>query len=141
VRSTPGAGSVFRVRLFLPRSARGARRQPAAPKARRGYEGPRRKILVVDNEEADRDLLVHLLEPLGFELRTAASGHDALDLLAAGYLPDAMLVDLAMPGIDGWETIRRMRKLEADAKVAIVSANAFDKGWTTTPASRPRTSS
>ena len=61
----------------------------------------------MDNEEADRELLVHLLEPLGFELRTAASGHDALDLLAAGLAPDAILMDLAMPGIDGWETIRR----------------------------------
>jgi CheY-like chemotaxis protein len=80
--------------------------------ARRGYEGPRRRILVVDNEEADRELLVHVLEPLGFELRTAASGHDALDLLAAGHRPDVMLMDLAMPGIDGWETIRRLRQLE-----------------------------
>ena len=40
-----------------------------------------------------------------------------------------MLVDLAMPGIDGWETIRRLRALpQVNAKVAIVSANAFDKG-------------
>jgi CheY-like chemotaxis protein len=96
---------------------------------RRSYEGARRKILVVDNEEADRELLVQLLEPLGFELRTAASGHDALDLLAAGLMPDAILMDLAMPGIDGWETIRRLRRLgHVEAKVAVVSANAFDKG-------------
>jgi CheY-like chemotaxis protein len=84
---------------------------------------------VVDNEEADRDLLVMCWRRSGFELRTAASGHDALDLIAAGYRPDAMFVDLAMPGIDGWETIRRARKLGlVDAPVAIVSANAFDKG-------------
>ncbi|WP_395350348.1 response regulator [Variovorax sp. UC122_21] len=84
---------------------------------------------MVDNEEADRELLGHVLAPLGFELRSAASGHDALDLIAAGYRPDAMFVDLAMPGIDGWETIRRARRLGlADAAVAIVSANAFDKG-------------
>jgi len=48
---------------------------------------PRRKVLVVDNEEADRELLASLLEPLGFEVRTAASGHDCLDLLAAGLQP------------------------------------------------------
>jgi CheY-like chemotaxis protein len=74
-------------------------------------------------------LLVHLLEPLGFELRTAASGHDALDLLAAGLQPDAIFMDLAMPGIDGWETVRRIRRLPGvAARIAIVSANAFDKG-------------
>ena len=132
VRSTPGEGSLFCVRLFLPRvhDAAGASGRPAPVQpARRGYEGPRRRLLVVDNEEADRELLGHVLAPLGFELRSAASGHDALDLIAVGYRPDAMFVDLAMPGIDGWETIRRARKLGlVDAPVAIVSANAFDKG-------------
>ncbi|WP_432727355.1 hybrid sensor histidine kinase/response regulator [Variovorax sp. W6] len=132
VSSTPGVGSLFCVRLFLPRvheTATGSGRALPVPRARRGYEGPRRRLLVVDNEEADRDLLGHLLAPLGFELRSAASGHDALDLVAAGYRPDAMFVDLAMPGIDGWETIRRARKLGlTEASVAIVSANAFDKG-------------
>ncbi len=135
VRSTPGAGALFCVRLFLPRvhDAAGSPGRSAPPqqqqRTRRGYEGPRRRLLVVDNEEADRELLGHVLAPLGFALRSAASGHDALDLVAAGYRPDAMFVDLAMPGIDGWETIRRARRLGlADAPVAIVSANAFDKG-------------
>ncbi len=152
VSSTPGQGAVFRVRLFLPRvheATAGAQGHGASsggspgpvsvpsaevPMPRRGYEGPRRQLLVIDNEEADRDLLVHLLQPLGFELRTAASGHDALDLLAAGYRPHAVFVDLAMPGIDGWETIRRARALLSaargsghDTRFAIVSANAFDK--------------
>lgn len=131
VQSTTGVGSVFRVRLFLPHVHEvpvTSVRRLHTPRVRRGYEGKRRRLLVVDNEEADRDLLVHVLAPLGFELRTAASGHDALDLIAAGWHPDAMFVDLAMPGIDGWETIRRSRALGLDeAAVAIVSANAFDK--------------
>ncbi len=134
VLSTPGQGSVFRIRLFLPElhdssatahgaSIRTARRQP------RGYEGVRRKILVVDNEEPDRELLVQLLQPMGFELRVAASGHDCLDLLAAGYQPDVIFMDLAMPGIDGWETLRRISRMGCvDTHLAIVSANAFDKG-------------
>ncbi|HSV60914.1 MAG TPA: ATP-binding protein [Variovorax sp.] len=131
VQSTLGQGTVFRLRLFLPRMHEASAdavlpRRPAA--SRRSYEGPRRRILVVDNEEADRQLLVDLLAPLGFELRTAASGHDALDLIAAGLRPDVMFVDLAMPGIDGWETLRRARGLGlASTAVAIVSANAFDK--------------
>jgi CheY-like chemotaxis protein/anti-sigma regulatory factor (Ser/Thr protein kinase) len=127
--STPGRGSLFRVRLFLPEVHQALVPVPEQRQPPRGYEGPRRRILVVDNEEADRELLVALLEPLGFELRSAASGHDALDLLAAGVQPDAVLMDLAMPGIDGWETIRRLRRLpHFHAKVAVVSANAFDKG-------------
>jgi len=128
VHSEPGRGSTFVVRLFLPQ-VHGVTSRAAAPARPRGYEGERRRLLVVDNEEADRELLVQLLEPLGFELRTAASGHDALDLLAAGLAPDAILMDLAMPGIDGWETLRRARRLPGGrARVAIVSANAFDKG-------------
>ncbi|MGH6626568.1 MAG: ATP-binding response regulator, partial [Burkholderiaceae bacterium] len=136
VSSMPGVGSVFRVKLFLPEVHASALPRPAAkawPRSRRGYEGARRRVLVVDNEEADRELLVNLLEPLGFELRLAASGHDCLDLLASGYRPDAILMDLAMPGIDGWETIRRVRDLggrfePACEHIAVISANAFDKG-------------
>lgn len=128
--STPGQGSVFRVRLFLPEVHSSALPKAVPAPLRRGYAGERRRILVVDNEEADRELLVQLLEPLGFELRAAASGHDALDLLVAGLQPDAILMDLAMPGIDGWETVRRLKRMPhlQGAKVAIVSANAFDKG-------------
>ena len=133
VSSTPGVGSVFHVKLFLPEVHGDALGKAAAPvavqaqRARRGYAGERRRILVVDNEEPDRELLVQLLEPLGFELRQAASGHDALDLLATGYRPHAIFMDLAMPGIDGWETLRRVRQMRLDVQCAIVSANAFDK--------------
>ncbi|MBU0587692.1 MAG: response regulator [Gammaproteobacteria bacterium] len=141
VTSTLGEGSVFLVKLFLPevhvtqiaQGGTGASRhdwpRSLTSRPRHGYTGPRRRVLVVDNEEADRELLASLLQPLGFELRKAASGHDCLDLLAAGYRPDVILMDLAMPGIDGWETIRRLRALgHGRAHIAIVSANAFDKG-------------
>lgn len=143
VSSTLGVGSLFKVKLFLPevRVTAGAvgalslsgssadMPRSLVSRPRHGYAGPRWRVLVVDNEEADRELLVNLLQPLGFELRIAASGHDCLDLLAAGYQPDVIFMDLAMPGIDGWETIRRLRALgNTQAQIAIVSANAFDKG-------------
>jgi anti-sigma regulatory factor (Ser/Thr protein kinase) len=69
VQSTPGVGSLFCVRLFLPRvhdAMAGTGRPLPVQRGRRGYEGPRRRLLVVDNEEADRDLLGHVLAPLGF---------------------------------------------------------------------------
>ena len=144
VTSTPGVGSTFKAKLFLPEVSSALDASVYSPaskhqnrlfvrRPRRGYTGARRRILVVDNEETDRDLLVKLLQPLGFEVRLAANGHDCLDLLAAGYAPEVILMDLAMPGIDGWETIRRLRVLLADSPypapfIAIVSANAFDRG-------------
>jgi signal transduction histidine kinase/DNA-binding NarL/FixJ family response regulator len=144
VTSTPGLGSVFKVKLFLPevRMPLGATVYSPASKhqnrffvrrPRVAYTGPRRRILVVDNETADRELLTQVLQPIGFEVRSAASGHDCLDLLASGYQPEVILMDLAMPGIDGWETIRRVRDMWAHnpapaPHIAIVSANAFDRG-------------
>jgi CheY-like chemotaxis protein len=101
---------------------------PAAAAPRGGYAGARRRVLVVDNEEVDRALLAGRLEGVGFEVVQAATGHAALGLLHESRF-DAILMDLAMPGIDGWETIRTLRRQRlSDAPVAIVSANAFDKG-------------
>jgi CheY-like chemotaxis protein len=134
VRSTPGQGTVFSVRLFLPELHGAAARRVALPAPVMGYEGPRRRVLVVDNEESDRELIARWLQPLGFEVMLATSGHDALALLdgvvpGSERAPHAVFMDLAMPGIDGWETLRRLRAGGwAALPMAIVSANAFDKG-------------
>ena len=125
-----GAGTLFRIRLFLPELAGTAVERAVAPRARSGYLGARRTVLVVDNEEVDRALLATLLEPIGFVVEQAASGDAALARLRAGDAPDAILLDLAMPGLDGWATARAVRDegLAAGAPIAIVSGNAFDKG-------------
>jgi signal transduction histidine kinase/purine-cytosine permease-like protein/FixJ family two-component response regulator len=129
-------GTLFRIRLFLP-EVRGVRVDRELPrKPRIGYAGARRCVLVVDNEEVDRDLLASVLLPLGFLIRQAASGHECLDLLqacadtpGAPESPAAILMDLAMPGIDGWATLRAIRERGLSAApIAIVSGNAFDKG-------------
>lgn len=128
VHSAPGEGTRFRIRLFLPEVRAAAAERVLPRQVRIGYAGPRRRVLVVDNEEVDRGLLVDVLAPLGFDVRCAASGTECLKGVEA-LRPDAILMDLAMPGIDGWETIRRLRaQAGCMAPVAIVSANAFDKG-------------
>ena len=120
------SGTLFRVRLFLP--ALPGSRAPKAMPVRGAYAGPRQRVLVVDNEEVDRTLLARRLDALGFEVLQAASGQAALGLLFEQRV-DAILMDLAMPGIDGWDTIRALRRQAlSNAPVAIVSANAFDKG-------------
>ena len=131
VRSNPGQGACFVVRLFLP-----SLESAQLPSAQRnlwqmpsGYVGPRRTVLVVDNETADRQVLQQLLGQLGFGVEQAASGMQALQRLGQGLRPDAILLDLAMPGIDGWETLRRIRAMPwGQMPCAIVSANAFDRG-------------
>ncbi len=124
--SGSGSGTLFRIRLFLP-ELRGAR-MPAPAVPRVAYVGARRRVLVVDNEEVDRTLLARRLGALGFDVVQACSGAAALGLLHEQHV-DAVLMDLAMPGIDGWETLRTLRRQRlSDAPVAIVSANAFDKG-------------
>jgi len=128
VSSTPGEGTLFRIRLFLPQvhSVQAARELPRINRI--GYVGVRRRILVVDNEKVDRDFLQSVLEPLGFHVEQAASGYEALQVIPR-FSPHLVFMDLAMPGIDGWETIRRIRRQHlSDAHIAIISANAFDKG-------------
>jgi signal transduction histidine kinase/CheY-like chemotaxis protein/purine-cytosine permease-like protein len=123
-----GGGSVFRVRIFLPQ-LHDAQADSTLFRARRvGYRGVRQRILTVDNERVDRELLVNLLEPLGFVVGEAASGEQCLDVLGE-FQPHLIFMDLAMPGIDGWETIRRLRAAGFRAvPLAVISANAFDKG-------------
>ncbi|WP_066341384.1 hybrid sensor histidine kinase/response regulator [Azohydromonas lata] len=136
-RSTPGEGSTFTLKLFLPQVD--APPPQAVRGARRGYLGPRRKLMVVDNEAPDRELLLNLLQPLGFEIHQAASGPEAIALWPT-LRPDALFMDLAMPGLDGWQTLQRLRALGLadDAPVAIVSANAFDRGLDNDPGVRAR---
>jgi CheY-like chemotaxis protein len=114
------------VRLYLPQIHN---LQAASPHIRRvGYVGVRQRILIVDNEATDREFLASVLEPLGFQLAQAASGQDCLDLIPR-FKPHLICMDLAMPGIDGWETIRRLREGGlSDAEIVIISANAFDQG-------------
>ncbi len=133
VSSQPGQGTTFQIRLFLPQ-VRVSELSPVlhARGTRTGYTGQRQRIWVVDNEEADRGLLVRILEPLGFDVMAFESGLDCLAMLRHGpaaMKPDAIFMDLAMPGLDGWGTLQAIRAEGlSQAPAAIVSANAFDKG-------------
>src|ERR671919_508841 len=67
-------------------------------------------ILVVDDEPAVRDALRRALELEGYDVELAADGAEALALLEDGSEPDAVLLDVLMPGVDGLEVCRRLRR-------------------------------
>ena len=81
----------------------------------------RRRILIVDDAEGIRTYLAHLLEAKGYDVDTAKDGRNALALLEGGAAPDAVLLDIMMPGIDGIETLRRIRQFNLDLPVIMLS--------------------
>ena len=126
-KSELGKGTVFKMNLFLPQTFRADDVVPILNQSRVGYLGKRRKVLVVDNEDVDRELVINILEPLGFEMAEAATGQECLDVYPT-FKPDIILMDLAMPVMDGWEASYIIRKIQqADTIIGIVSANAFDQ--------------
>lgn len=136
VQSVMGQGTTFKIKLFLPQVSSPIL-EARQPLAKTGYEGSRRRLLIIDNESIDRQLFAARLEPLEFEVMQASHGDAALqmlDVLPPSEWPDAIFLDLAMPGKDGWMTLQALRHLEKvvgidqSTPVAIVSANAFDRG-------------
>ena len=126
VESKPGWGSRFWFEIALPLAS--AAVAPVTLRPVVGYEGPPRRVLVVDDNAANRAVLVELLAPLGFELAAAADGAAGL-AAAEKFLPDLVLMDLRMPGeIDGLEATRRLRRTPRGAalRIVVVSASAYD---------------
>ncbi len=91
-------------------------------KSRRGSKEARRpRILVVDDAEGVRSYLASLLEVGGYDVDTAEDGRRALALLEGGAAPDAVILDVKMPGWDGLETLRRVREFDEDLPVVLLS--------------------
>jgi len=83
-------------------------------------------VLVVDDLEANRKLMDAVLSPRGFTVHGTESGEDALAWLAQ-QLPDIVVLDIQMPGIDGYETCRRIRGDERTAFLPVVMVTASGK--------------
>jgi CheY-like chemotaxis protein len=82
-------------------------------------------ILVIDDDRLIRDLLLAALRRHGHEVLTASSGREGLDLFRKRR-PDCVLLDLYMPEMDGIEVLRRIRAMEAEASVIILTGRATD---------------
>ena len=82
-------------------------------------------VLAVDDIPLNLLLVQKMLSKFNFQMRTAANGQQALDAVAA-QKPDLILLDLMMPGIDGFEVIRRLRADPATADIQIVILSALN---------------
>jgi DNA-binding response OmpR family regulator len=78
------------------------------------------RVLVIDDEPGMRSLMRRGLGLAGFEVQTAEDGELGLEVVNA-YLPDLVLLDLMMPGLDGFETLERLCALELRPKVIVLS--------------------
>ncbi|MDI1450970.1 hybrid sensor histidine kinase/response regulator [Polyangium sp. 6x1] len=124
VESTPGAGSTFAVTLRLPVVAESFSANDARPAEEiTGYEGPRRVVLVVDDNEGNRAFLRDALGPLGFEVLEAEDGARAFAAIEARQ-PDLVLLDLALPDVSGDEIARRLRLRPALVTLPLVASSA-----------------
>jgi CheY-like chemotaxis protein len=93
-----------------------------APDQRAPDGGPYR-LLVAEDRETNRLLLVRLLQPLGFEVREAANGQDAVELWQA-WRPHLVWMDMRMPVMDGCEATRRIKAMPGGQDTAIIALTA-----------------
>ena len=84
------------------------------------------RILVVDDQSANVRVVTALLERHGYVVTAASSGKDALQA-ATGEVPDLLLLDMMMPGMDGFEMIRRLRANPDLSRMDIIVVSAIDR--------------
>ena len=118
--STPGQGTI--VTVFLPRSSaapsRGGGAADTAPPLPRGH------VLVVDDDAMVRETVLGALAMLGCRTDVASDGAMALRLLQDGLRPDAVLLDFAMPGLNGAETASRIRATHPGLPIVFMTGHA-----------------
>lgn len=113
LQSTPGEGSTFTVTLPRELPAETALER-AAPRA-----AAERRVLVVDDDEGTRRLLRFELEPYGLTVLEASDGREAL-AVARDQAPDAILLDVVMPRLDGWGTLRALKSSPDTRSIPVI---------------------
>ena len=81
----------------------------------------RKNVLIVDDEPSIRDSVGRILERRGFLVKTASCGKEAFDLVAV-FKPDVVLLDIIMPGLDGYEVCKQLRRDFPTVKIIYFTA-------------------
>lgn len=124
VSSQLGVGSTFGFEIDIPEATAIADVSSTQLSAAiTGYEGVRRRVLVIDDCDDNRSVIVNLLMPIGFYLIEAINGQEGLEK-ALQFQPDLIIADLVMPVMDGFEMIRQLRQLVAFQTTPILASSA-----------------
>lgn len=125
LESKRGAGSCFRVSMML-----GEIPGPSLPaqlsRKVNGYNGPRRSILVVEDDPGQRQFINSLLGSLGFEVHAVPNGEAGVSGCADRHF-DLAVLDISLPGMSGWDTAIQLRQCcSDDLRIMMLSANASE---------------
>ncbi len=123
VESTLGRGSIFWFELDLLAVDSPQKNKKCSEKFIKGFNGTNKKVVVADDRRENRSVLIHLLQPLGFEIIEAVDGQDCLNK-ALEFQPDCILIYLVMPVMDGFEAMRQIRKLPQLQNVVAIGTSA-----------------
>jgi signal transduction histidine kinase/DNA-binding NarL/FixJ family response regulator len=123
VESGLGQGSIFWFEVDLLPASEWTVQNAASSRNAIGYQGERRKILVIDDHRDNCQVVVGMLKPLGFKVTEAVSGQAGFDA-AIDLQPDLIITDIAMSGMDGLEMTRRLRELPDFAQTPIIASPA-----------------
>jgi two-component system cell cycle response regulator DivK len=93
------------------------------PHSRLIFFNPMAKILLVEDNEMNRDMLSRRLERKGYVVAIALDGQQAVDM-AASEAPALILMDMSLPVLDGWEATRRIKSNEATKRIPVIALTA-----------------
>lgn len=124
LQSSPGSGSTFWFNVELPIVTEWANTSTIDDRGKiRGYTGSEKKVLIVDDKEVNRAVVVEVLTPLGFNCAVANNGEQGL-AVAEQFQPDLILTDLVMPMLDGFEMTRRLRQISTLKNTIVIASSA-----------------
>ena len=86
-------------------------------------KGPARKILIVEDNEDNRELVVKVLRNKGYQMVEAVDGEEAIEK-AVAEMPHLILLDISLPKLDGYEVAKRLKSMEAFREIPIVAFTA-----------------
>jgi signal transduction histidine kinase/CheY-like chemotaxis protein/purine-cytosine permease-like protein len=131
VTSTLGKGSQFKASLMLASIANAPYESISTPaQTIYGYQGPVRRLLLVDDDESHRQLMIAMLSPLGFDITAMSNPLLVLNQLqqemARATTPDLIMLDVSMPEISGWQLAEQLRAHHYHGPIMMVSADASE---------------